>query len=135
MQPSDLSAHNAIVTSAALSTWRFVDGWECPVRWKIASGNMLLTRQLALQGQGIALLPDFMLDIDLYQGRLVRILADHELEEADAWIVSSKQRHLSVAVQAVSNFLVGATQLPLRIRSPIAIDSVQQSSPADTEIS
>ena len=107
-QPSDLPAHNAIVTSAALSTWRFADGSECPVRWKIASGNMLLAHQLALQDQGIALLPDFMLDDDLHRAQLIRILPDRELEEADAWIVSSRQRYRSAAVQAVLNFLVAA---------------------------
>ena len=30
--PSDLASHNAIVTSAALDTWRSDGGWECSMR-------------------------------------------------------------------------------------------------------
>jgi DNA-binding transcriptional LysR family regulator len=73
LTPSDLASHNAIVTSAALDTWRFDGGWECSMRWTIAAGNMLVAHQLARLAHGIALLPDFMLQDDLKQGALVRL--------------------------------------------------------------
>ena len=107
MAPSDLAAHNAIVTSAALDTWRFDGGWECSMRWTIAAGNMLVAHQLARLDHGIALLPDFMLETDLEQGGLVRLLPEYPMEQADAWIVSSPQRYRSLAVQTVLNYLVG----------------------------
>ena len=106
--PSDLASHNAIVTSAALDTWRFDGGWECAMRWTIAAGNMLVAHQLARLGHGIALLPDFLLEADLEQGRLVRLLLEHPMEREDAWIVSSAQRYRSLAVQTVLNYLVEA---------------------------
>ncbi len=106
--PSDLASHNAIVTSAALDTWRFDGGWECAMRWTIAAGNMLVAHQLARLGHGIALLPDFMLEADLEQGGLVRLLPEHPMEREDAWIVSSAQRYRSLAVQTVLNSLVEA---------------------------
>ncbi|MDF0490350.1 LysR family transcriptional regulator [Sphingomonas sp. H39-1-10] len=108
--PSDLAAHNAIVTSAALNTWRFDGGWECAMRWTIAAGNMLVAHQLARLGHGIALLPDFMLEADLERGVLIRLLPDYPMEQADAWIVSSPQRYRSLAVQTVLNYLVGAIE-------------------------
>ena len=106
--PSDIASHNAIVTSAALDTWRFDGGWECAMRWTIAAGNMLVAHQLARLGHGIALLPDFLLEADLEQGRLVRLLPEHPMEREDAWIVSSAQRYRSLAVQTVLNSLVEA---------------------------
>lgn len=108
LSPSDLAAHNAIVTSAGLDTWRFDGGWECVMRWNIAAGNMLVAHQLARLGHGIALLPDFMIENDLEQGILCKILPDYPPEQADAWIVTSRQRYRSLAVQTVLNDLVSA---------------------------
>ena len=106
--PSDLASHNAIVTSAALDSWRFDGGRECSVRWSIAAGNMLVAHQLARRDHGIALLPDFLLEADLEQGTLVHLLPEYPMEQADAWIVSSAQRYRSLAVQTVLDYLAGA---------------------------
>lgn len=107
--PADLTSHNAIVTSAALDTWRFDDGWECSVRWRVAAGNMLVAHQLAQMGHGIALLPDFMIEDDLRTGRLIPLMPQYPVEQADAWIVTSPQRYKSLAVQTVMQHLVDAT--------------------------
>lgn len=109
--PSDLASHNGIVTSAALDTWRFDGGRECTMRWTIAAGNMLVAHQLARLGHGIALLPDFMVKTDLEQGTLVRLLADSPMEQADAWIVSGRQRYRSLAVQTVLTHLAASTEM------------------------
>ena len=109
--PSDLASHNAIVISAALDTWRFDGGWECAMRWTIAAGNMLVAHQLVRLDHGIALLPDFMLEADLEQGSLIRLLPEYPIEQADAWIVSSPQRYRSLAVQTVLNYLVAAAEM------------------------
>ena len=75
----------------------------------IAAGNMLVAHQLARLDHGIALLPDFMIETDLEQGSLIRLLPEYSMEQADAWIVSSAQRYRSLAVQTVLNYLVGAS--------------------------
>lgn len=106
--PADLAAHKAVLTSATLDTWRFEGGWDCSMRWSIAAGNMLVAHQLALQGLGIALLPDFVVEEDLGRGMLIAVLGDYPLPAADAWIVSTAQRYKSLAVQTVLNELVGA---------------------------
>jgi DNA-binding transcriptional LysR family regulator len=102
---SDLAGYNAIITDGNLATWRFPDGWICDLRWNIAAGNMLVAHQLALASHGIALLPDFIIEADIASGRLVPVLADHWSDEADAWLVSSKQRYRSPAVKAVVDTL------------------------------
>lgn len=110
MAPSDLASHNAIVISAALDTWRFDGGWECSMRWTIAAGNMLVAHQLARLDHGIAFLPDFLLKTDLEQGSLVHLLPEYPMAQADVWIVSSRQRYRSLAVQAVMNYLLEAAE-------------------------
>lgn len=103
--PSDLASHRAIVTNQSLARWRFSDSWATDLRWNIAAGNMLVAQQLALAWQGIAMLPDFLLTDDLANGRLIIVLADHLHDEADAWLVSSRQRYQSLAVRAVLSAL------------------------------
>jgi DNA-binding transcriptional LysR family regulator len=101
LHPSELAGQCAIVTTRSLARWRFADGWESEPRWSIAAGNMLVAHQLALAGNGIAMLPDFLMQDDLEAGRLTRILAAYLHDEADAWLVSSRQRYRSPAVRAV----------------------------------
>lgn len=101
LHPSDLAGHRAIITSHELSRWRFADGWESELRWSIAAGNMVVAHQLALAGHGIALLPDFLIANDLATGRLSMVLGDYLHDEAEAWLVSSRQRYRSPAVRAV----------------------------------
>ncbi|SEI54284.1 DNA-binding transcriptional regulator, LysR family [Sphingobium sp. AP50] len=107
-EPADLGAHKAILTSAALDTWRFEGGWDCSMRWSIAAGNMLVAHQLALMGNGIALLPDFMIEADIARGDLTVVLNEFPMPAADAWIVSTSKRYKSLAVQTVLNGLVDA---------------------------
>ncbi len=105
LHPSDIAGHMAIVTSSALTTWRFADGWECPVRWQIAAGNMLAAHSLAKAGLGIALLPDFLVLQDLANGILVPVLTDYFSDKADAWLICSGARYRSAAVRAVFEVL------------------------------
>jgi len=102
---ADVASHNAIVTDSRRTTWRFADGWECDLRWNVAAGNMLVAHQLALAGHGIALLPDFLTHDDRIMGRLMPVLNDIWDDEADAWLVSSRQRYRSPAVRTVLDTL------------------------------
>ncbi len=76
-----LSVHDCIVfrTDARTQSWRFAteDGQMTGVtvtgRLRADSGEAI--REAALLGLGIAYLPDFLIDEDLAQGRLVEVLA------------------------------------------------------------
>jgi len=50
------------------------DGDRYPIRAVLRASSGETIRQLALQGQGIACLSNFMSDQDVMQGRLVRLL-------------------------------------------------------------
>lgn len=110
--PSKLIDYNAIVSSSSLTRWHFTDGWEVPVNWQVAAGNMMVARELALSGHGIAILPDFMTVADLASGTLVRVLGGHKLKPSTAWIVATPQRHRSLGVRTVMDHLVTTMNRP-----------------------
>ena len=107
-RPGDLATLDCIVQAASLATWRFANEESVTVRWRLASGNVLLARQAALDGCGFALLPEFLVEQDLIEGRLVRVLRDHEVAPATATLVSPRDRYRSTAVRALSDAVVEA---------------------------
>lgn len=69
---------------------------------------MAVTRELALAGHDLAILPDFMIRDDLKMEVLIRVTEDRPLASATAWIVAAKQLHRFLAVRVVIDHLVGA---------------------------
>lgn len=68
--------------------WLFEAGGrrkEVRVEPRIRCGNSEWLRQCALQGMGVALLPDFMIVSDLAENRLVRLLPDH-VAQPQKWL-------------------------------------------------
>ncbi|WP_263223875.1 LysR family transcriptional regulator [Pseudomonas alabamensis] len=64
------------------SDWHFdVDGQtvSVSVQGRVQSNNADVLRQAAVAGQGIALLADWLVAEDVQQGRLTRVLPDHEV--------------------------------------------------------
>jgi DNA-binding transcriptional LysR family regulator len=110
--PSELADYNGIVTSNALQQWHFADGWDAEINWQVAAGNMMVAKDLALAGHGLAILPDFMTQQELATGTLVRIMPDHPLRPSPAWIVATRQRHRSLAVRTVMEHLVRTISQP-----------------------
>jgi DNA-binding transcriptional LysR family regulator len=104
--PSDLTNMDCLVLAQSLSTWRFADGVQVPVHWRLATGNMLLARDAALSGRGFALLPDFMVADDLLDGRLVRVLAEYPTPPVTASIVAPRQRYRSLAVRRLMEHII-----------------------------
>ncbi|MBU0602013.1 MAG: LysR family transcriptional regulator [Gammaproteobacteria bacterium] len=74
-----LSAHRLLgfTAPAHLNTWplRHGDGEGCAIRPALSASSGETVRQLALAGEGIACLSDFMTADDLRSGRLVEVLA------------------------------------------------------------
>ena len=99
VHPSDLSKLDCIVQTGSTSTWRFGDGLEVAVRWRLAVDNMLLIRNTALAGRGFALLPDFIVADDLQDGKLLQVLTEYPTPSITASIVAPRQRYRSLAVR------------------------------------
>ena len=101
--PDDLATHTRI--AYAYETER---SWELrdprgPVRVQVPQRHLSnsgdLTRHLALAGQGIALLPTFLVGDDLRAGRLVRLLAAAEPEPIPIHVVYPHRRFLQAKVR------------------------------------
>lgn len=112
--PSDLRRVNCLRYEAteALSTWQFVrHGTTTKVR---VTGNVVVNnsdalRELAVQGMGVAVLPDFVADADLKRGRLEEVLSGWRVTPpfaADAHIVWLPDRYLTPKMRAFIDFLV-----------------------------
>jgi DNA-binding transcriptional LysR family regulator len=106
--PNELTKHSCIIVRRDLSVWRFANGMDFPLKWRIAAGNMLVARDLAVSGSGIAVLPRFLVTDDLAAGKLKPVLSDYPLTDAPAWIVATRQKHRSPAVRVVMDHLVSA---------------------------
>ena len=105
VHPSDLSNLDCIVQTGSSSTWRFGDGLDVAVRWRFAVDNMLLIRNTALAGRGVALLPDFIVADDLRGGTLLQVLAEYPIPSITASIVAPRQRYRSLAVRRLMEHL------------------------------
>jgi DNA-binding transcriptional LysR family regulator len=109
--PADLAQH-ACLTYEYLpqrGTWRFQDvaGGEHAVRvaGPVHANNGDLLAAAAVEGIGIAMEPDFIVDADVAAGRLVRVLADYVPAPTNVYAVYPSRRHLSAKVRAFVDFL------------------------------
>ncbi|MBA4763551.1 LysR family transcriptional regulator [Sphingomonas sp.] len=78
--PADLAHHACFLYANAIGAWQFrkADGEEAAVRpaGPLTTDNGDAMMPALLAGLGIARLPDFIIDRELAEGRLVEILAD-----------------------------------------------------------
>ena len=110
--PEDLGHHTCLLYSyhANPGLWRFrgAEGEESVrVKGRLSANNGDVLRTAALAGQGIVLLPDFIVGADLADGRLVRLLPDWECPGSSAvYAVYPASRHLSPKVRVLVDYLV-----------------------------
>jgi DNA-binding transcriptional LysR family regulator len=110
-QPADLAGHNCLGYSyAALrNEWRFTSpkGVESVrVAGRLNANNGDVLRLAALRGEGIILLPSFLVGDDLAAGKLVPILPGYAPDALVIQAVYPHSRHLSVKVRSFVDFLV-----------------------------
>jgi DNA-binding transcriptional LysR family regulator len=102
--PADLGAHECLMYSYAADgdAWRF-DGPDGPLsvrvrgRLRVNNGDALATA--AIDGLGLAMLPDFIVADDIRNGRLVRALEDMCPSLGGVYAVYPENRHLSAKVR------------------------------------
>ena len=110
--PADLAQHNCLIYTyaAAQSEWRFTDGegkeHAAHITGRLLANNGDLLRVAALQGQGVALGPTFILGDDLRAGTLIRLLPTYTPPEVGLYAVYPPSRHLSTKVRSFVDFLV-----------------------------
>lgn len=111
-QPADLADHRSIYYTnlRGTGTWPFRRGNEV-VHQKIVpvfqTNNGELVRAAALDGKGIAMMPMFMIEDELRDGRLVPVLTDFFLPEVPVNLIYPTRRHMTAALRAFMEFMSG----------------------------
>ena len=76
-----------------------------PGKTAIIADNSATLRALALTGQGVAILPEWLIAEDLQQGRLQRLLPDHRFAQQGVYALYPDTRHLPLKVRAFIDFM------------------------------
>jgi DNA-binding transcriptional LysR family regulator len=76
-----------------------------PISGRLCSNNGEPLRDAAIRGLGITVLPRFIVEPDLEQGTLQQILSDYHLETLSMYVIYPVNRHLSMKVRLLLNFL------------------------------
>ena len=115
--PRDLIKHQCLTYAHASETyvWRFADLDEkneekkktmsVRVAGVVHANNGLLLRELAAQGMGITMAPDFILQGAVTEGRLVEILTDWAPPPLNIYAAYPSRKHLSAKVRGFTTFL------------------------------
>jgi DNA-binding transcriptional LysR family regulator len=73
----------------------------------IVADNSATLRAFALTGQGVAILPQWLIQEDLEAGRLQRLLADYRFAQQGVYALYPDTRHLPLKVRAFIDFMKG----------------------------
>ncbi len=117
-KPEELRDHDILSYSLQQSAqnWHFLDpagrSIQVPADARLQVNNSLALREALLGGLGIARTPTFLVGDDLRQGRLTRLLGDHQSLEVSVFVVYPQRRHLSPKVRAFVEFLAERIQDP-----------------------
>ncbi len=76
-----------------------------PIQARLCSNNGEVLKAAALQGLGIAMLPEFIIGGEVATGQLVRVLAGYEMSSLTLYVLYPVNRHLSPKVQLLTEFL------------------------------
>ena len=127
--PSELARHNCLVYGNGGENWHLtsVSGVETVrVAGSLRSTDPHTIRTAALSGQGLILLPEFMVRDDLQQGRLLRILKGYTAQEKTIRAVFPSNRYLPVKVRAFLDFVAKAFSASAHLElTPLSTSSGQ----------
>ncbi|CAL74784.1 putative transcriptional regulatory protein domain, LysR family [Bradyrhizobium sp. ORS 278] len=109
--PEELRRHSSLTYGFLLTgnQWKLTgrDGnhWIQPA-WSLCVNNAEVLRDVAIKGQGIALIPRFIAADALASGALTAILSDYTAPPLALYAIYPPTRHLSVKVRLFIDFLV-----------------------------
>lgn len=95
---ADLARHDALVltTSSERRRWPFRERGRATAfepRGRLASNDVAFLREAALAGQGVTVLPWYLVATDLADGRLVELLPRTRLPRVDVFALLPSRRH------------------------------------------
>jgi DNA-binding transcriptional LysR family regulator len=110
-RPSDVANHNCLLYSYAPkdTEWTFIgpEGEQrIPVSGNLHSNSANALRLAAVHGQGLAILPSFLLVDEIRSGKLVPVLTEFLREEHPISAIYPHRHHLSAKVRSFLDLLV-----------------------------
>jgi DNA-binding transcriptional LysR family regulator len=109
--PLELANHHFVLMSASIRRLEisFRHGEEelsVPRRSDISSNSPAFNREMVLQGFGIGLVPEDLVDKELASGKLVRLLSDFQLidDSIEIWLAYSNRTLLPAKVRAFIDY-------------------------------
>ncbi len=103
--PAELADHQTILTRPDLDQWQIGEETVRP-RWNMSTGSMLVTHDALLQGMGIGILPAFLADLAIKNGRLVPLLLEHRLPSGEVSAIWPRSSTPSLTVTTLVHYLV-----------------------------
>lgn len=113
-EPADLAHHNCLVYAYAphTSEWQLTDPdgqtHRVPVRGNLRANNGAALLEAGVHGTGLILVPEFIAGEAIADGRLQRVLPDHDAGELGIYIVYPYTRHVSARLRAFIDYLATA---------------------------
>ena len=109
--PDDLKEHNCIIDSNAPygDKWPLrTENWprRFPVKGNIRVNSGSAARDLAVGGAGCTLLPGYLVQDAIDDGRLITMLKDYVVDEGAISMVYPQSRHPSSAVRKFMDMLI-----------------------------
>lgn len=113
-RPQDLERHECVVLDLGVprSRWRLRKRErtvEVNVRSRCVLSNSLAVQHCVVAGQGLALLPRWLVADELAQGTLVELLPSYEATATDfqpgVWLLYPSRRYLPLKVRAFATFM------------------------------
>ena len=112
VHPDGLTRHNCLIFPTLLQNgvWHFTrdkERVEVAVNGNLMANTVETLHDLALAGQGITLLPDYIAGVDIKQKKLVALLTEWEIESgAHLYAVYLPARHMAPKLRVFVDFLV-----------------------------
>ena len=113
--PRDIADHNCLLFALPgfRDTWKFRSKTgkivETRVAGNVVTSNAVSLHSLACAGTGIALLPNWLIDAELRQGRLVDLFPQYRVTgtnfETGVWLMYPSRHHVPGKVRAFTRFL------------------------------
>lgn len=113
--PADLSSHHCLLFSLPgfRSNWKFKSKTgkilDVPVTGRVITSNALALQHYACEGTGVALLPNWIVDAEIKDGRLINLFPGYKATgssfETGIWCLYPSRHHVPAKVRAFSGFL------------------------------
>ena len=102
--PSDLTAHRGLFL-ASQPVWQLRGGGDFQPKQQFSANRLEVLKTLCLGGQGIALLPNFLVRGEMERGELLQLLDGFEPIPLSLFVITSPQKRETTAAKLFLKFL------------------------------